>query len=286
MELMRKGPGGHYLRRVCIGIIVCLVPLYLSPRDQASAFVKEAQEPPVSLGGGYSEGNYGGGSPDAVPVATTTVTALASQLDDLRPASGSPLLRVAVISSGIEVGVFPTGLQGKIAGPSAGSSSNAVHLSDAIGYGTYAASVVFQLSTQTAITSFSAYRDGALDPDAFIEALGLVQARASSLDAVLIAIPPSEYLDPITAAHAAGAYEFLLDMIAAAPIYGATGPVYGLAMDTPLSTNQGSSWLSRSTLDAYRAVFKRWKDVIAKIGQITSAGLTVSVPSGDLGPNP
>lgn len=251
------------------------------------------------LGGGGAEAIYmqqtnvtEGNVPIPLGLATTraygltassvTTTQLAdADLETFRPTvtAGSPL-RIALISSGVSPAVFPAPLDAKF-GP------QLKYTGDTMGYGTYASSVIFQLGSSVTITSLGAYPGGVFNPQYLEDDLLWVAQRASSFDAVLIAIPPSDLLDPATAAmHGSGGFDAVANAIFAAPVNTSSGQVFGVAMDNDQFARQGASQFNWNTLSQFRTRITIFNKIHSLIKSITAAGLAVVVPSGDLGPKP
>ena len=192
-----------------------------------------------------------------------------------RPAEAK--IRVAVISSGVDAASLPKVLDQQISGARW----------DGIGYGTYAASVVFQLAPQAQITSMNVYGGKDIVPDSLLAALNWTSANAKAFDAVLFAFPPNDYLDPITAAMAAGSWETITSALGRARLDGKRGPVFGLPMDAGLmwKATKDASPADRDVLYKFRSAVQTWNSIRDDIAALTRSDVGVVAPAGDVGPH-
>jgi hypothetical protein len=193
-----------------------------------------------------------------LPVGDTVADAVAQPLRSLgalRPSSGG--LRIALISSGVAAGVLPEQLRDQV--------THLGNAADGIGYGTYAASVLFQLDPDALVTSIGVYPGGRFDPGAQANALAWVIAHAKDVDAVLYAVPPHEFLDPVSASMAAGEW----DAVTAELTRPAKAP------RTPSD---------RQALGHFHGLQSRWAGAAGQVRTLNAAGVAVVAPAGDLGP--
>jgi hypothetical protein len=190
----------------------------------------------------------------------------------------SPGIRIALISSGVDTTIFPEALRSRFT--RLGSAG------DPLGYGSQAASVILQLAPDAVITSIGVYPNGKFHADWQHAALDWIAANAGKLDAVLYALPPSEFLDPISAAMATGEWDSIADAISSRPLPGARGPVFGVSLWPHLRNQQmqGVSWTQRMSLERFAYLNGRWAQARANVQKITKAGVAVVAPAGDLGP--
>ncbi|HVF12849.1 MAG TPA: hypothetical protein VNA87_07170, partial [Actinomycetota bacterium] len=158
-------------------------------------------------GGGSSLSGQAAGQSDPgwLPFANVTTTLPAIQLDPLRPPTDTVgPLRIAVISSGVVPGVFPDNLKSRFV-------RQLGNLDDSLGYGTYASSAILQLHPTAQITSIGIYPGGRLNTTYLKDALIWASGWAHNLDAVLLAFPPSDFLDPMSLSLSPGKDSELID---------------------------------------------------------------------------
>lgn len=215
-----------------------------------------------------------------VDLAATLVAAppVTGGLAALRPTGAG--LRIAIVSSGIDAGVLPTPLSEQVT--LLGSAG------DPIGYGTYATSVVLQLAPTARVTSIGVYPAGRLDSTWHGMALSWLAAHADEFDAVLYAIPPSDFVDPVSAAMSAGVWEHLGDLIARHPSEGTGGPAVGLPLSGDLRRAMvpGASSMDRTLVDWFATNVEHWTRARSSITAITDSGVAVVAPAGNFGPHP
>jgi hypothetical protein len=193
------------------------------------------------------------------------------------PSSGGspPPIRVALISSGVDISqtIFPgtiSQLIARITGLAGGC------VSDTVGYGTYASSIVLQLAPNATITSLCVYPSGVLSRDALLGALSYVASNASNFDVALVALPPSHVLDPVSASMAAGQWDYVAETI-------------GVGRENTVTTNtsrQDLVWWQQASLDRFRESVSKWKLMRSQIQGLVAAGVGVVVPAGDVGSAP
>lgn len=260
------------LSRILVLILICITGVFTAPLGHAYTKEMSTWRDSDGIGVGLPVTSIG----DGPPIAPRHASALDSaSLSNMRPAAAP---RIALISSGVDKTVFPTSLSSRIT--TLGSSA------DPIGYGTYAASVLLQLNEATTIVSLGSYPAGVFSADTFNLNLAYVINNASAFDAVLIDIPPTDFLDPVSSAMQAGAWDDVLDSIADAPLKTSNGTVYGIAMDDSLFGAQTISYHNSLVLTAFRNLMRFWSTATGYIKTINSLGLSVVMPSGDLGPGP
>lgn len=155
-------------------------------------------------------------------------------------------IRVLLVSSGVNQATFGDAYGERLAVHGGG---------DSVGLGTYAASVLFQVAPEARITSFNVYDGERVSRGGVIHAVEWARDHADQLDAVVLAFPPAEVLDPVGAGLASGAWAELSD--AAKP---ASGRLHGLA--------------------------DGWQRLRERLAELAAGGVTVVVPAGDLGPAP
>lgn len=201
------------------------------------------------------------------------------ELGDLFRVSGGDF-HVVVISSGVDTSVFPASIAEKIA----------VHgnAGDPVGYGTYVTSVIAQVAPSARISSIRLTNSsGKFQPDWQKFAFDWVLQNSKDVDAVLYAIPPREFLDPVAAFMAAGIWNEMIDIIDTRSLAGSSGPVFGAALSDTLALEQTRNLSEHEyTLFKYfRSLTMRWLQASAQLQTIVKAGVPVVVPAGDLGPN-
>ena len=124
---------------------------------------------------------------------------------------------------------------------------------DPVGLGTYAASVLFQVAPEAHVTSVNVYEGEHVHRGRLIQALEFARDHAGELDGVAFAFPPAEVLDPMAAGLASGRWNTLSDAAGG-------GQLHQLA--------------------------ENWARLRALLTELSTAGLTVVAPAGDLGPAP
>ena len=217
------------------------------------------------------------GLSDTGAVASVATAAVSSLGVYLPSAAG---IRVALISSGVDTGVLPGALQSQVSLLGSGG--------DPAGFGTYAASEILQLDPQAKITSIGVWPNGHFDAGWQSGALQWAVSNARSIDVVLYAVPPSSFLDPVSAAMAAGQWEAMSDAISDLSLPGSNGPVFGDPLNATLFNQELQGWSSteRSAMSGFSSLVSRWATAHAQVQQIVNAGVAVVSPAGDLGPNP
>jgi len=190
-------------------------------------------------------------------------------------------IRIGLISSGVDTAALPESVRNQITLLGSGG--------DPMGYGTYASSLILQAAPGAAITSIGVYPGGHFDPNWQSGALDWLVANAKDLDVVLYAVPPSEFLDPISASMAKGEWGAMSDAMSQMALTGTHGqPTYGLPLNSQLRAQQtaGQPYYEKVALDRFAYVTNRWTQVQQQVGAITAAGVAVVAPAGDLGPKP
>lgn len=228
----------------------------------------------------------------ALNAADTVASAVAGAVDAaaLRPPANG--MRVLLVSSGVDLSVFPTSVQSQISFLSDPSLDHwvAPKGTDPVGYGTYAASQILQLVPDARISVLNIYNAaGRTSPGAYWYALYWASFRATQFDVMLPAVPPTELLDPISAAMATGEWDSISDSISGAALRGLEGDaVFGAPMRPDLITR-----MSRElTRDEYYGVWRFrhavaiWNDARERVRRINQGGISVVVPAGDHGPDP
>lgn len=272
---LAEDPQVNKRRLTIVTALLLLVSLTMEPGAHAwtcansDVYLTDCQpiNPRVKLSGGK------------VAVSAVIANKVPSVTATLRPAATSPI-RVALISSGVDTSVLPSPFSNQVS--SYGSSG------DPVGFGTYAASIIFQLQGISQITSFGAYPQGVFDPGYLHWALqAIATSPPGSYDAVVVAVPPSEFLDPITAAMATGNWDDVQEAIGLAPLDGPSGSkVFGVPLDESLFNKQPNSPANQTGLSSFRIALSYWNNIQREIRSITAMHTPVVVPAGDLGSNP
>lgn len=112
-----------------------------------------------------------------------------------------------------------------------------------------------EVAPEVRITSLNVYDGERVSRGGVLHAVEWARDHADQLDAVVLAFPPAEVLDPVGAGLASGAWAELSD--AAKP---ASGRLHGLA--------------------------EGWQRLRERLAELAAGGVTVVVPAGDLGPAP
>jgi len=213
-----------------------------------------------------------GDAVSAVPAPPVTLD------DSLRPTARG--IRVAILSSGVDTSVLPESLRGQVGLLGSGG--------DPVGYGTYTASVLLQLDPGARITSIGVYPNGRFNADWQAGAMEWAKANAKNLDAVLYAVPPSEFLDPVSATMAAGQWDATADAISDQSLAGSRGPVFGVPLSGGLrgALTRDLPPTERALIDRFSSLTSRWAQARAQVKAINAAGVAVVAPAGDQGPGP
>lgn len=202
-----------------------------------------------------------------------------------RPAAKG--IDIVLISSGVDPAALPLELRSRVLKGNAAANDD--DLTDLVGYGTYAASLIFQLAPEATIRSFSVY-DGEIVNStkiigAFDNAHALAVKEPGKADAVLFAVPPSELLDPAVALMNIKKWGPALDAMYNFPHKTPDGYIIGVPFD-------GASWKSyertmpveeQLLLLQYRGLAMRWNTLHAKLGYLVNDGVAVIAPAGDTG---
>lgn len=259
------------MRKLVRWICVLLLATLLVP-GQPPKEAEANEEAP-----GFSElGGIGGldlGSLSAIATRAASSHPVASLRVANRP------VKIILISSGVQESVLPQAL--------ADRSSEVWGGPDLMGYGTYAASVMFQIVPGLEIRSLNVYPNGKLDLDRLHWAWRWAEGSASSYDAVLSAVPPHEFLDPISAALESGEWEAMVDSMHDSSLKVGVDPLFGVPLDqSPFdertATRPRGEYLEMAR---FRWVMNLWNDALYRIGQLKNKGVPVILPAGDLGPN-
>ncbi|MEO7804548.1 MAG: hypothetical protein ABIS18_09460 [Actinomycetota bacterium] len=245
---------------------------------------------PIFVPVGLSEEATGG-----LPVSTNLAGSL-SDLTNLRPKLDIAHLntRVGLISSGIDKSLFPEILSQRIT-PVAGTIN-----ADTVGYGSYAASALFELAGVTktvvdsgvtstvtstvSISSYNVYPGGVFSPSTLMYALKWISDNASNLDVVLLGFSPTDFLDPITAAMSNNSWNGVFDAMLNRPSTTDDGPVIGIPLEGSAFNEQGN--VDYGLVNSLRVGMQNYDLASRWITSINSKGLSVIVPAGDVGPNP
>jgi Subtilase family len=216
-----------------------------------------------------------------LPVEQTVASVVAgavSTLDTFRPAGHG--IRVALISSGVSTAVLPQSLQSQVTLLGSGG--------DPAGYGTYAASVLLQLDPTAQITSIGVYPNGRFDAGWQSSALNWAISNAKNLDVVLYAVPPSSFLDPVSAAMAGNRWDEMSNAISDLSLPGPKATQFGAPLNGSVFNQMTAGWSDqeRGTLGSFTSLVNRWLQARAQVQKIVQAGVGVVMPAGDLGPKP
>lgn len=215
-------------------------------------------------------------SPAESVAATIAEAASADALAALRPPARG--IRVALISSGVDADALDSTSRERISRPWG--------TRDAIGYGTYAASVLLEIA-DVHIVSLDAYGAGQrVHPGALAASLDWALAHVSDLDVVLLAVPPHEMLDPISGAMAAGTWREVLDAGADHPVASTDGSLFGIAFgEAGRAQRQSMPADRRGVVEAFVTATERWSGLREQIRRLESGGVALVAPAGDVGPN-
>ncbi|MEO7802988.1 MAG: S8 family serine peptidase [Actinomycetota bacterium] len=235
---------------------------------------------PIGVPVGLDPSQTGGGPP------VSTISVGATNLTNLRPqlAGATNTVRVGLISSGVDKSLFPETLGSQITGRN-------IDLSDTVGYGSYAASALLQLAganngvtTTVSISSYNVYPSGSFSPTTLIYALDWMYQNASNLDVVLLGFPPTDFLDPITAAMSNDSWNKVIDAMLGRPSSTPDGPVLGIPLEGNAFNEQGD--LEYNFVNSLRLGMKNFDLARRWIEVLNTKGLSVVMAAGDVGPNP
>jgi hypothetical protein len=162
-------------------------------------------------------------------------------------------IRVLIVSSGADKATFGDGYAKQL------TPSGDV---DAVGLGTYATSVLFQVAPKARVTAVDVYEKGKVRRGAVGDAIHWAREHAGDLDAVVLAFPPASLLDPMSAglAEAAGSA-------------GRTG-------------DEGRAGDAGAAERVAAGLADGWAKLRADAAELAKAGIAVVAPAGDLGPAP
>lgn len=261
--------------RVAILTLICT---FIFPGGTTSGWTDQLADNVLGLG----DWSPGGGS-------IATRTAAAFSLTGFRPPPSTP--RVLLISSGVDKTAFPPAAQGQFQPVYDPNPSIYLDRPDIVGYGTYAASVILQVMPQALITPMNIYDPwfGKPDDRRLWYAFDLAaHYYPTTFDAIVIAVPPNHFLDPITAAIAAGEWERINDLMTDVPLQGAASPHYGIALDWATLKNQmqGEGSGSQNALVAFQQSGQIFKNTVSWMKEMIGKGTAIVTPAGDLGPKP
>ncbi|HEX9713806.1 MAG TPA: hypothetical protein VGB52_14790 [Actinomycetota bacterium] len=190
-------------------------------------------------------------------------------------------VKVLILGTGVEKDVFPPSLQSRLIGT--GSA-----IEDSVGYGTLAASAVWQTVPKAEITSRvvgSAYESlGGLE-----SALAYAEANASSFDVVLLAFHPAWLREPATFLldqnlGPDNAWHMAMDAVLKYPGAHSDGrPFLGIPRDAALREQifAKTKGKERQAVENFIARAEAWQRILDAIGKIRDKGLAVVAPAGD-----
>lgn len=292
-------------------MVATVVPSEAAPPEAAPARIRGTAAAPTCPRGTTDR-------IDRCPEGLVSVQ-VAPKIDPAAFRPGVSGVHVWLISSGVQTSVLPELLRGSV------QKAKTTDLDvDNIGYGTYAASVILQLLPNAIIHSINVYPDNDRTLRNFRALAGALSTARSAADAdvVLLAFPPSDFLDPVTAmANVAGSgappqYEpqsawtttlnalgdfSTVDPSAATPFDKKFGIEGATVLGVPLDQAQWAAYegsLSRDVADAAgmpskagslrflqaaRGKWLDWEGIEARIGALAGVGIPVVAPSGDLG---
>lgn len=203
-------------------------------------------------------------------------------------------LRILVIGTGIRADLFPGQFQGSIIG-------SADALTDPLGHGTLAASVLLQVLPNAELTSFRIplLGDGQLDLAAIAAGLKLGFLNRRSYDAILLAFPPHLALDPYAALSSEESpYGTGLDAVWQAILdnpYPRSQKIVGsdpsntVVTGVPIFDDElrdelfaKASVTQRAPLERFVRRAKAWTQIDETLRDLDDNGVIVVAPSGDL----
>ncbi len=203
--------------------------------------------------------------------------ARSTALGPLRPMGAAP--RILVVSSGVDTEILPLLARTRVEYPS----------DDKEGYGTFVASQILQLAPTASIVSVNAWSRGYFDPVTVRYALQWANTNAATVDAVLLAFPPSLLIDPISGSMASGAFERIFDALGHNPLSGPNGMLFGLPY-LPLQELDRLvaplPYYERAAVWELRWAWERWLWPWWEISKLKEKDVAVVMPAGDTGPGP
>lgn len=221
-----------------------------------------------------------------IRAAKPALSKIAAKVRTVRPAQPANAVRVLVIGSGVDEGVFPEDLRSKI-NVQSGSGDKA-------GFGTYAATTLLQALSNVKVISYSVYDAETFSADRHRAAFDWALKNTKSIDAILYAVPGAEFVDPATlllstpAGSRESSWSALLTAMGDAPLRTRKNKaVFGAATagDARSRQNRSLAPAQSKTVDRWAAAVERWRKAREQVSALARKGLPVIAPAGDFGPN-
>lgn len=204
-------------------------------------------------------------------------SALATSPGPMRPKGAAP--RILLLSSGVQADLFPAAAQLAIS----------ISTTDPIGYGTMAASQIFQFAPTAQIISGSIFPNGVYAPEYIRYGLEWANKNPDKVDAVLLAFPPALLIDPISGSMQNGTFDRIFDVLGANALPGPGGPLFGMPF-APMEQFdrfiQPLPYYERVAMQALRTSWEQWLWPRWEISKLKEKGISVVMPAGDTGPQP
>jgi hypothetical protein len=259
------------------GSLSFFLAVVLLPVGAVESFGAAALNPSI----GESQAHPASVSPTKKSIKVSAAPVVQGMVPDV--SGGSPV-RVLVIGTGVAIpsGVVPAG----VTVPTGGS--------DPFGYGTLAASVLAQSLSNVEILSYPVVPE---DPSwtqakqsSVDAALDYAYANRANLDAVLLALPPSSVLDPLSYMEALVSYgpkfgtglsnlhEGLMSNLA--ETNGAVGGIPWLKADRDVMFAR-ANLRQRDAIERFVARYQGWREIRLGLKALDTAGVPVIAPAGD-----
>lgn len=193
---------------------------------------------------------------------------------------------VTVVTTGVDVDVLGDATDRVVVTPT-GADERLADGSDAVGYGTWAVSTLLQVAPAATVEVVDVYPGDLPDERSLADTLAAVDTAVT--DAVLLAFPPGDVLDPMSrmlaSGRAADVFDAALDTIATLDD---GSRVVGIPMDGRVrrEAEYVGGWSDVRDVRSAATAIARWEAVVDAVGALTDAGVPVVVPAGDLGPGP
>lgn len=225
------------------------------------------------------------------PAETVTTT----PAKPVAPGAWAPTAQphVVVISSGVDSSVLPAAFQSSV------SLVAGNEYPDAVGYGTWAASAIFQIAPGARVTSLNVYPNGQFQSGWVSGALRWARDNRTTgvpFDAVLLAYPPSDYVDPVRYARGQrqgrnpallpGEDRDLFDLMLDYPLRSADGTSAGSVQGEKKRADYQLGAATDAEQHAVRTFHYRateWQAATAAVRDLVGYGIPVVAPAGDLG---
>ncbi|MCA1834753.1 MAG: hypothetical protein LC750_18840 [Actinobacteria bacterium] len=173
-------------------------------------------------------------------------------------------------------------------------------MTDALGYGTLAASVLLQVLPDVQITSFgvAATADWTwISHAGVLNALNAIASNSNNYDAVLLAFDPASLWDPVKTVNYGGYPGYLdtngLETLENAILHKSAptdGPFFGVPLEKDLRdqvygfpNDKFGFAADKTAIESYAKAVNDYRPVVTAVQSLAAAGVAVIAPSGDFG---